>query len=195
VYFLPVSRPPLTKLFLFHIGLDTLRYSTNRLLMKITFDDQTFELTPAGSGKSYRATIGEETVEVEIVRADAERGQLELLIDGERVTAYVSSDGAKRWVTVDGQTFVLTKPAASARSRGKGAGHDHASELAAPMPGLVRSVNVEQGESVSKGQTLLVLEAMKMEIRIHAPREGVIRKLWVRQGQTVEREQVLIEIE
>lgn len=197
MFFLPVSRPPLTKLFLFHIDLDTLRYSTNRLLMKITFDDQTFELTPAGSGKSYLATIGEETVEVEIVRADAERGQLELLIDGERVTAYVSSDGAKRWVTVNGQTFVLTKPAAGARSRGKGAGagRDHASELAAPMPGLVRSVNVEQGASVSKGQTLLVLEAMKMEIRIHAPREGVIQKLWVRQGQTVEREQVLIEIE
>jgi pyruvate carboxylase subunit B len=56
-------------------------------------------------------------------------------------------------------------------------------------------VNVEEGETVSKGQTLLVLEAMKMEIRIHAPREGVIQKLFVKQGQTVEREQILIEIE
>jgi len=88
---------------------------------------------------------------------------------------------------------VLSKSAAGAK-RG-GTGHDHASELAAPMPGLVRSVNVEQGESVSKGQTLLVLEAMKMEIRIHSPREGVIQRLFVKQGQTVEREQVLIEIE
>jgi len=161
--------------------------------MKITFDSQTLELIPTGSGKSYRAVWREKSVDVEIVRVDAERGQLELLIDGQRVTAYVSSDGAKRWVTVNGQTFVLTKSAAGAK-RG-GAGHDHASELAAPMPGLVRSVNVEQGESVSKGQTLLVLEAMKMEIRIHAPREGVIKKLSVKQGQTVEREQVLIEIE
>jgi biotin carboxyl carrier protein len=161
--------------------------------MKITFNTQTLELIPAGSGKSYRATFEDKTVDVEIVRVHAERGQLELLVDGQRVTAHVSPDGAKRWVTVNGQTFVLTKSAAGAK-RG-GTGHDHASELAAPMPGLVRSVNVEQGESVSKGQTLLVLEAMKMEIRIHSPREGVIQRLFVKQGQTVEREQVLIEIE
>ena len=161
--------------------------------MKITFDSQTLELTPTGSGKSYLAILGDKAVEVEVLRVHAERGQLELLVDGHRVTAHVSPDGAKRWVTVNGRTSVLSKSAAGAK-RG-GTGHDHASELAAPMPGLVRSVNVEQGESVSKGQTLLVLEAMKMEIRIHSPREGVIQRLFVKQGQTVEREQVLIEIE
>jgi biotin carboxyl carrier protein len=40
-----------------------------------------------------------------------------------------------------------------------------------------------------------VLEAMKMEIRIHSPQDGVVEKLFVKQGQTVEREQVLIDIE
>src|SRR6266508_2149946 len=161
--------------------------------MKFTFEYYSqscpFDLTL--SGKSYRATIGEKTVDVEILRA--KDGKLELLIGGKRVTAYVSSDSAKRWVTVNGQTFVLTKPAAGAQRRG--AGHDHASELAAPMPGQVRAVNVAEGESVTKGQTLLVLEAMKMEIRIQAPRAGKVMKLLVKQGQTVEREQILIEIE
>jgi len=161
--------------------------------VKFVFDHSSetipIDLTP--SGKSYRATIGEKTVDVEILRA--KDGKLDLLIDGKRVTAYVSSDNAKRWVTVNGQTFVLTKPAAGAQRRG--AGHDHASELAAPMPGQVRAVNVAEGESVTKGQTLLVLEAMKMEIRIQAPRAGKVMKLLVKQGQTVEREQILIEIE
>lgn len=162
--------------------------------MKITFDSQTLELTPTGSARMYRAQLGDKVLDVEILRSDAECGQLELLIDGQRVTAYISSDGAKRWVTVNGQTFVLTKSVAGTRK--SGGGHHHAAgELTAPMPGLVRSVNVEEGETVSKGQTLLVLEAMKMEIRIHAPREGVIQKLFVKQGQTVEREQILIEIE
>jgi len=165
--------------------------------MKLSFDynSQSFpiNLTLTGSGKSYRATIGDKIVDVEIIRADAEHGQLELLIDNERVTAYVSSDGAKRWVTVNGRTVLLTKPAAGAKR--SGAGHDHASELAAPMPGQVRSVNVREGESVAKGQTLLVLEAMKMEIRIQAKSDGVVKKLFVRQGQTVEREQILVEIE
>ena len=158
--------------------------------MKITFDSQTLELIPAGSDKSYRVDIGGKTVDVEIIQV--RDGQLELLIDGQRVIAYVSSEGAKRWVTINGQTFVLIKAMAAKR---RSAGHDHASELAAPMPGQVRSVNVSEGETVTKGQTLLVLEAMKMEIRIQAPVNGKVKKLYVNQGQTVEREQILIEIE
>jgi len=123
--------------------------------------NQQHSLDLAQVGKSYRATIGDETVDVEIIRAGD--GQLELIIDNQRVTAYVSSDGAKRWVTVNGQTVMLTKASGAKR---KSSGHEHASELAAPMPGLVRSVSVVEAEAVKKGQTLLVLEAMKMEIRI-----------------------------
>jgi len=164
--------------------------------MKLTLDynSQSFpiDLTPSGSGKSYHATIGDKTVDVEVIRADAERGQLELLINTQHVTAYVSSDGAKRWVTVNGQTSVLTKTSGAKR---KSLGHDHASELAAPMPGQVRSVNVVEGEAVKKGQTLLTVEAMKMEIRIQAPFDGMVKSISVTVGQTVEREQVLIEIE
>ncbi len=162
--------------------------------MKLDFDSnsQSFpvDLTPNGPGKSYRATIGERIVDVEILQA--KDGKLDLLIDGRRVVAYVSSDNAKRWVTVNGQTVLLTKSSAVKR---RGTEHDHASELAAPMPGLVRAVNVGEGDIVTKGQTLLLLEAMKMEIRVQAPRDGKVLKLFVMQGQTVEREQVLIEIE
>ena len=158
--------------------------------MKITFDDQTLELTPAGSGTSYRVDIGGKPADVEIIRAG--EGQLDLLIDGQRVTAYVSSDNTTRWVTVNGQTFVLTKSSGAKR---RGAGHDHASGLAAPMPGQVRGVNVSEGESVAKGQTLLVLEAMKMEIRIQAPFDGVVSTIFVKAGQTVEREQILVKMD
>ncbi len=62
------------------------------------------------------------------------------------------------------------------------------------MPGQVRAVNVKEGDAVTKGQTLLLLEAMKMEIRVQSPRDGLVKKLYVQQGQTVEREQLLVEI-
>jgi biotin carboxyl carrier protein len=159
--------------------------------MKITFDSHTLELIPSGPGKSYRATLGEKGVDIEIIRS--ENGRFDLLIDGKRMAAYVSSDNAKRWVTVNGQTFVLTK--SSGVRKGSDGHHHAAGELTAPMPGQVRAVNVSEGEAVTKGQTLLVLEAMKMEIRIHAPQDGIVKKLFVKQGQTVEREQILIEIE
>jgi biotin carboxyl carrier protein len=145
-------------------------------------------------GKSYNATVGDKTVDLEILQA--ENGKLDLLIDGKRLTAYVSSDNNKRWVTINGQTFVLTKSSGTRQGKHGRHGHHHAAgELAAPMPGQVRTVNVSEGDAVTKGQTLLVLEAMKMEIRIHSPQDGIVKKLFVKQGQTVEREQILIEIE
>ena len=155
--------------------------------MKIIFNDTSLELIP--SGKSYRAVLGDRSVDVEILRA--EDGKLDLLVDGEHVSAYVSLDGTRRWVTINGRTIVLTKQSGTKRS---GARHDHSGELTAPMPGQVRAVNVCEGDTVTKGQTLLVLEAMKMEIRIQSPMDGTVSKLSVTQGQTVEREQTLIEI-
>lgn len=156
--------------------------------MKITFDNTSFDITP--SGKGYHATLGDKTLSVEVLRA--EHGKLDLLVDGERVTAYVSSDAARRWVTVNGRTVVLTKASGAKR---RGAGQDHASELAAPMPGVIRGVNVSEGDAVTKGQTLLVLEAMKMEIRIQAPFDGMVKSLSVQVGQTVERQQILVKLE
>jgi biotin carboxyl carrier protein len=129
------------------------------------------------------------TVSVQVIRA--EDGRMDLLIDGQRVNAHVSSDMAKRWVTIDGHTLMLTKTSGAKR----GVRHDHAGGLIAPMPGQVRSVSVGVGDVVKKGQTLLTMEAMKMEIRIQALKDGRVAALHVTQGQTVEREQILIEME
>ncbi len=160
--------------------------------MKVNFDHngQTFSADLTPTGKAYRIGIGDEIIEAQILQA--QDGKLDLLIDGKRLTAYVSSENSRRWVTVNGRTLIFNK---STGMRRGGAGQHHAAgELTAPMPGQVRAVNVKEGESVKKGQTLLLLEAMKMEIRVQSPRDGVVKKLSVQQGQTVEREQILIEI-
>ena len=155
--------------------------------MKTTFDKQTIEINP--SGDQFVATLNDKTVTVEVIRAAD--GRMELLIDGQRVTAYVSSDKAKRWVTINGQTIMLTKTSGAKQ----GVRHDHAGGLIAPMPGQIRAVAVSVGDAVKKGQTLLTMEAMKMEIRIQALNDGVVEVVHVEQGQTVEREQILIEVE
>ncbi len=155
--------------------------------MKINFDTQTLEINP--SGDNYVATMDGKTVSVQVIRA--EDGRMDLLIDGQRVNAHVSSDMAKRWVTINGQTIMLTKTSGAKQ----GVRHDHAGGLIAPMPGQVRSVSVSVGDVVKKGQTLLTMEAMKMEIRIQALKDGRVTALHAAQGQTVEREQILIEVE
>ena len=63
------------------------------------------------------------------------------------------------------------------------------------MPGQVVSVDVQAGDTVAKGQTLVILEAMKMEVRVQAPYAGRIRRVNVQTGQVVERGQQLVEME
>ena len=160
--------------------------------MKVNFEWDTqsipVDLTPTGD--SYRISIEAKTVVAQILQAQG--GRLDLLIDGKRITAHISSEDNRHWVTIEGQTIVLTKSSGSRKNRG---GHAHtAGELTAPMPGQIRAVNVSEGEAVTRGQTLLLLEAMKMEIRVQAPQDGVVKKLFIQQGQTVEREQMLVEI-
>ena len=68
-------------------------------------------------------------------------------------------------------------------------------EVKAPMPGLVLEVRVSTGTLVSKGDALVVLEAMKMENILKSPTDGVVRKVAVEKGMAVEKNQVLVQFE
>lgn len=157
--------------------------------MKTTINTQTIEINPSNDG--YVATLENKNIFIKVIRVDLQNGKMDLLIDNKRIIAYVSSDGAKRWVTINSQTLMLTKTSGAKQ----GVRHDHAGGLTAPMPGQVRSVNVSAGDEVKKGQTLLTMEAMKMEIKIQALKDGKVKSVFVSQGDTVEREQILIEME
>jgi 3-methylcrotonyl-CoA carboxylase alpha subunit len=77
-----------------------------------------------------------------------------------------------------------------------GAGHSaHDGDIVAPMPGKVLSVEVAEGEAVTKGQRLLVLEAMKMEHALTAPFDGVVAELAVEAGAQVQVETLMLRIE
>lgn len=66
-------------------------------------------------------------------------------------------------------------------------------ELKAPMPGLIVGISVQPGDVVSKGDSLLILEAMKMENMLKAPGEATIKTIRVVKGDRVEKGQVLVE--
>jgi biotin carboxyl carrier protein len=81
------------------------------------------------------------------------------------------------------------KPAAPAQPTAAGSA---GGAIVAPMPGTILRVDAEIGSTVIKGQTLLVLEAMKMENDIQAPSDGVVQELNVTQGVSVNAGDVLI---
>jgi len=153
-------------------------------------ENSIYEIDLERTGESYRAAYQGQTFKLEIL--DSQPGELCLLFDGCPITLYWASDGNQKWVSMNGCTFRLEKP--SSRSARRGSDTAQEKTLRAPMPAQVRSVQVSEGDAVVKGQTLLVLEAMKMEIRLQASQEGRIVHLSVQQGQTVERNQVLVEL-
>ncbi|WP_139206557.1 biotin/lipoyl-containing protein, partial [Paracoccus homiensis] len=67
--------------------------------------------------------------------------------------------------------------------------------IGAPMPGVVASVAVTQGQAVKQGDMLLTIEAMKMETGIHADRDGTVKKLHVTPGAQLDAKDLMIEIE
>lgn len=136
-----------------------------------------------------RATLDGVDYDLEVL--GRQPGQLSLRFADRPRTLYWADDGGKKWVSMDGCSYLLEKPNPAARRGAEGAGE---ASLRAPMPAQVRGVDVRPGETVTKGQTLLILEAMKMEIRLQAPHAGRVIRLLVEPGQTVNRDQVLVEI-
>jgi biotin carboxyl carrier protein len=152
-------------------------------------DDELYHVQVEPVDKGYAVTVNGQTF---TVAATAKPGELRLNINHHWLTAHLASEGTRRWVAFDSAPYVLTVPPTGPKSRGKLArGHE---ALEAQMPGLVRKVLVAAGEAVEQGQPLLVLEAMKMEIRISAPHAGTVTSVLVRAGETVGRGQRLVEL-
>jgi biotin carboxyl carrier protein len=112
--------------------------------------------------------------------------------DGRTVEVHVARDAGGYWVHAGGQVFRMEVAPAGASRRPQAAGDDHG--LAAPMPATVRAVLVEAGQAVRAGDTLLMLEAMKMELPIRAPRDGTVASVACREGQLVQPGVPLVEL-
>ncbi|WP_417670303.1 biotin carboxylase N-terminal domain-containing protein [Roseibium sp.] len=103
--------------------------------------------------------------------------------DGHRQRATVSNTAANLTVFVQGSAFEFGLPDHLAEDEDMSGGDDR---LIAPMPGLVKVLNVSAGEAVVKGQPLIILEAMKMEHTLSAPRAGVVGEVLVSAGDQVQ---------
>ena len=108
--------------------------------------------------------------------------------DSETQTLVIRINGKKLQInTKDKMTLLLESMGLNTAVSSK------VNEVKAPMPGLVLRALVAEGDEVKKGDSLLVLEAMKMENVIKSPADAVISKISVKQGQAVEKNQVLIQ--
>ncbi|MCL4253186.1 MAG: biotin/lipoyl-binding protein [Anaerolineae bacterium] len=143
----------------------------------------------AGGDGAYTITINGTAYEIHATALH--HGAWLITWDGGREVVYTAHNGAERYAHADGRSMTLTQPSPQTRKRKRAGGGD---DLTAQMPGKVVDVLVATGDAVKKGQTLVLLEAMKMEIRVSAPHDGVIKGVYAQKGDVVERGQRLVEI-
>ena len=141
-------------------------------------------------GNRVEVRVGEtDTVLTGLEVAETHSGySFQAVAEGERLVAHCEPVEDGMLVACRGRITVFAEPHPEALADAAEAG----GVIKAPMPGKVLAVNVKPGDSVAKGQALVVLEAMKMEHALGAPRDGVIAEVSVETGGQVGEGDVLV---
>jgi biotin carboxyl carrier protein len=158
-------------------------------------------LTMAARRVTLRSAEGEHVIDVLKDAAESEvvvsgdrlhltRADASVRVEGDLGgPAWAVADGARRWVFHDGGVYELEVQEEGRRRKSASQG-----SLAAPMPATVRQIRVGAGERVTQGQTLLILEAMKMELPVRAEADGIVLAVHCQEGELVQPGRALIEI-
>ncbi len=138
---------------------------------------------------------GERVLEIGVRRIAP--NELRLRMGDRPVRVFLARDGERTFVAVDGRQYVVSESRAEAGRPGEGddKGAGGSLRVKAPMPGKVTKLAVSVGEEVRKNQTLIIVEAMKMENEIKTSIDGVVAKVHAAVGDLVDAEKVLIEVE
>ena len=137
----------------------------------------TWDLASLGNGH-YHILYKNKSYKAEVVRIDKELKTVELKLQNQKYAVQLR----------DKFDLLLEKMGMNASLSSK------VNVIKAPMPGLIVDLRVKAGDIVKAGDSLLVLEAMKMENIIKAPGDGTIKLLKIKKGDSVEKNQVLIEL-
>ena len=159
----------------------------------------------------YTAIISDERFEIEIdndggVLVNGEARDVDflnlggslfsLITENKSYEAVIDDDEGRVAVMMRGRLFetqVLDERAMLLAQR-RGSLSTGSGEVHAPMPGLIVEVTAESGQAVKQGDTLIILESMKMQNELRSPIDGVVRSIYVEADQAVNKNDLLAEI-
>ncbi|MEM7208945.1 MAG: acetyl/propionyl/methylcrotonyl-CoA carboxylase subunit alpha [Pseudomonadota bacterium] len=166
-------------------------WTAARQYVALTSGDEHLELCVTSHGKSHYQVQGNNVDIILGVTAQAETA-FTLNADGHRFSAHFVLDDTAIAIFIDGRSYRFGLPDSLAQADGDQAGGD---AIIAPMPGQVKVIATDVGASVSRGEALLVLEAMKMEHTLTAPRDGVVAEVLARVDDQVTEGTLLLALE
>jgi len=161
-------------------------------LYNVTIENREYQVNITGD----QVTVNGERVNARVVSLN--HNGLQLLRHGKRVVeVFLSSQDRDTYqVLMFGGQRVVTRIRDRARTREQSsATEETSSTLLAPMHGLVVDIPIQEGQQVEQGQTLVVLESMKMQMQLRAPRAGKVKTISSQPGQEVQKGALLVQLD
>ncbi len=166
--------------------------------LKVRMDGESYEIGLRRTGQNHWVLRSGDTDYTAVLHT-FNSGKLDFTLNDVRNQAYISGEKGITGLMLHGHVYscsredILVEQELLSQS---GFGSDNSKEkICSPMPGKVVKINVEQGQSVVKGQVLLIVEAMKTENNICAGRDGIVKKVNVSAGESVDTVTELIHLE
>lgn len=160
------------------------------LPLKLKYDDQQIQLQLSSVNNTFTVQLCDQTVCIEVI--EKTDGQLTYFVDGIRRRVQYVLDGDQLYLDRDNGNVAIRNVTYAAPEMADVAGDG---KIRAPMDGAVINILVNKGDQVMKGQTLLVLEAMKIQQQIRSDVDGVVEDILGQQGQQVKKRQMLFSIQ
>lgn len=125
-------------------------------------------------------------------RSSSRAGRQTLVIDGDAVEFVRAAAGESQFLRLDGRSVEVKLADTRATGANAGAAQD---SIKAPMPGAIISVHKAVGETVSRGETVVTIESMKLQTALGSPRDGVIATIRRALGDSFEKDEVIVSLE
>lgn len=157
-------------------------------------EQKALTVTPLPSGEGHATLIDGREYHLGWVPINDNEWLLD--VDGRPVRAALASRGDETWIFIDGETYLVEEAGTGDRQpRRRGGPDDRSRQVTPPMPSAVIRILAAEGDQVNRGQSLIVLSAMKMETTLTAPYRGTVKKIHTAVGAQVMPGEILMDIE
>ncbi|MCK5840249.1 MAG: acetyl-CoA carboxylase biotin carboxyl carrier protein subunit [Bacteroidales bacterium] len=149
-------------------------------------------------GDHIKVAVDNTVYELDI--AMVEEGIYSVLLDNKSFNLELIRNGSSKKYTVNTylntyEVEIIDAEAKYLRSREKNMFGEEENNVFSPMPGKIVKIPVKMGDAVKKGETVIIVSAMKMESEFKAKKEGVVKEILVKEDDTVDGNQLLIRLE
>lgn len=165
------------------------------MIYEVTIAEKIYRVELVQSREQWSCKLNGREFPLDIVSTQA--GVFSLLINGKSYEVKQETLGTETNIVVGHQRFAaaVRDPRSYRSRRRSGASEQGVKKITAPMPGKVVRILAGAGTQVETGQSVIVIEAMKMQNELKAPKSGTLKKINVAEGAAVEAGQALAEVE